>query len=96
MNSRKIDQFEAKTKGFKFFDPNLENKGNKREKMRINAFKFSEIDNKLNDISLPNSSTSANNILKDNKSLVNFIPEKNSDLKIIIENHAKLVKIYIF
>lgn len=86
LNTKKIDQFEAqKAKGFKFFDPNLENKQNKREKMRLNAFKFSEMENKLNDV------TSAYN-----KGVPTIIPEKNSDLKIIIENHIKQVIIYLF
>lgn len=81
LNTKKIDQFEAqKAKGFKFFDPNLENKQNKREKMRLNAFKFSEMDNKLNDV------TAAAN-----KNAPTIIPEKNSDLKLIIENHLRQV-----
>ena len=81
LNTKKIDQFEAqKAKGFKFFDPNLENKQNKREKMRLNAFKFSEMENKLND-----TTASAD------KNAPTIIPEKNSDLKILIENHIKQV-----
>jgi len=81
---KKIDQLDAKSKGFKFYDPNLENKLNKREKMRLNAFKFSEMENKLND------TTAANN-----KNAVSIIPEKNSDLKLIIENHIKQVIVFI-
>ena len=84
LKNRKIDQFEARSKGFKFFDPNLENKTNKREKMRLNAFNFSEMDNKLND------TTNYNNI----KSPL-IIPEKNSDVKILLESHIKNV-IFIF
>jgi predicted membrane chloride channel (bestrophin family) len=81
LNTKKIDQMEAqRARGFKFFDPNLENKQNKREKMRLNAFKFSEMDNKLNDMTA-----------MVNKNAPIIIPEKNSDLKILIENHFKQV-----
>lgn len=52
--------------------------------MRLNAFKFSEMENKLNDTTVTN-----------NKNAVNIIPEKNSDLKLIIENHIKQVIILI-
>jgi hypothetical protein len=75
---KKVDHNDAKSKGFKFYDPNLEKKLNKREKMRLNAFKFSEMENKLNDTT-------------SNKNVVNIIPEKNSDLKLLIENHVKQV-----
>jgi hypothetical protein len=85
LNNRKIDQIEIKSKGFKFYDPNLENKGNKREKMRLNAFKFSEIDHKLNDIKI------INNFSKE-KNEETIIPKNNSDVKLLLENHIKTVK----
>lgn len=81
LSTKKIDQFEAKSKGFKFFDPNLEKKLNKREKMRLNAFKFSEMENKLNDT----------NSIINNKNNLTIIPEKNSDVKLLMETHIKQV-----
>jgi len=49
--------------------------------MRLNAFKFSEMENKLNDT---NSSLN-------NKNSLTIIPEKNSDVKLLMETHIKQV-----
>lgn len=48
--------------------------------MRLNAFNFSEMDNKLNDTTNYNNSKSPL-----------IIPENNSDVKILLESHIKNV-----
>lgn len=50
--------------------------------MRINAFKFSEIDHKLNDVRVN---------LKEKKNEEILIPKNNTDVKILLENHIKNV-----
>ena len=53
--------------------------------MRLNAFKFSEIDHKLNDVRIqpnPNSKEKNEEII---------IPKNNSDVKLLLENHMKIV-----
>jgi hypothetical protein len=52
--------------------------------MRLNAFKFSEIDHKLNDVKLLN-----NNSKEKNEET--FIPKNNLDVKLLLENHIKIV-----